>query len=417
MTTKSKISHPLMPWAIWAIATLYFFYDYMQQVAPGAMEKELAVHFHANAASMGLISSVYFYSYALMQIPIGIMADRFGPHRPLAVAATISTCAGAFFTFTATPSEAIGVRILLGAATGFSFVSCLKLVSNWFQPEKFATMVGLTNIVGMIGAVMGEAPLTRAVGILGWKGTILGVAAFGGIVTLLTIFLVRDHPPRIIQKHTLADKGSGLAEAFAALKKIACNPHAWLNASYAATINMIYTGFGALWGTSFIAKLYGISSTNAAIVVSMLFIGAIPGSFFFGWLADKLGKRSLPMIIAAAGGLISVCAVVYLTGIPIKIMYGLMLMLGFFCSGNVVAYAYGNDISPKGANGISLGFVNTFLIGGSALAQPIIGWMLVASSNGNEFTLADFRYSLSILIAAKAIALTAALIIGLTKSK
>ncbi|WP_031481896.1 MFS transporter [Maridesulfovibrio frigidus] len=417
MTTKSQISHPLMPWAVWAIATLYFFYDYMQQVAPSAMEPQLAAHFHADAASMGLISSVYFYSYALMQIPIGIMADRFGPHRPLAIAAIVSTCAGAFFTFTTTPAEAIGVRIMLGAATGFSFVSCLKLVSNWFPPEKFATMVGLTNIIGMVGAVMGEAPLTRAVAVSGWHGTILGIAAFGGIVALLIIFLVKDHPPVIIQKHTLADRGSGLAEALTALKTIASNPHAWLNASYAATINMIYTGFGALWGTSFIAKLYGISSTNAAIVVSMLFVGAIPGSFFFGWFSDKLGKRSLPMIIAASGGLICVSAVVYLPGIPMQLMYGLMFLLGFFCSGNVVAYAYGNDISPKGANGISLGFVNTFLIGGSALAQPIIGWMLVASSHGaKEFTLPDFRYSLSILVAAKAVALIAALTIGRTKS-
>lgn len=416
MNTGSASKKSFMPWAVWAVATLYFFYDYIQQVAPGAMEKELAVHFQANAATMGFIASVYFYSYALMQIPIGMMADRFGPHRPLIVAAIVSSTAGALFTYTSTPAEAIGVRIILGAATGFSFVSCLKLVDNWFPPQKFATMVGLTNIVGMSGAVMGEAPLTVAISQVGWQKTLLGIAGFGAIIVLLIIFLIKDRPSKQKNK-TTTKKIIGFAETFSALKSIFSNPHAWFNAGYAATINMVYTGFGALWGTVYISQLYGISTTDAAFVVSMLFVGAIPGSFFFGWFSDRIGKRGLPMIIAASGGLSCMAAVVYIPEIPIYFMYALMFVLGFSCAGNVVAYAYGNDISPKGADGISLGFVNTFLIGGSAMAQPLIGWMLETSAHGAKtFTIADFRYSLSILIAAKAIALTAAIIVSKKES-
>lgn len=409
---KTAKTHSAMPWIVWTVATLYFFYDYMQQVAPGAMEKELATHFQANAATMGFIASVYFYSYALMQIPIGVMADRFGPHRPLAVAAIISSCAGALFTFTATPAEAIGVRIILGAATGFSFVSCLKLVDNWFPPRKFATMVGLTNIIGMSGAVMGEAPLTEAVAMVGWKSTLLGIAGFGAVIVLLIIFLIKDHPAKG-KSRIPAEKILNIAETISALGAIFRNPHAWFNAGYAATINMVYTGFGALWGTVYISQLYGISTTDGAFVVSMLFVGAIPGSFFFGWFSDRIGKRGLPMIIAASGGLSCMAAVVYLPAIPITLMYGLMFVLGFSCAGNVVAYAYGNDISPQGASGISLGFVNTFLIGGSAMAQPLIGWLLEIGAHGaKEFTLKDFRFSLTVLVAAKAVALVAAIIVS-----
>lgn len=417
MTTKSKHSNPFMPWAVWAVATLYFFYDYIQQVAPGAMEKELATHFQANAATMGFIASVYFYSYALMQIPIGMMADRFGPHRPLIVAAIISSSAGALFTFTSTPAEAIGVRIILGAATGFSFVSCLKLVDNWFPPKKFATMVGLTNIIGMSGAVMGEAPLTEAISQVGWQKTLLGIAGFGTIIVILIIFLIRDHPSKRTDKPAFK-KNVGVAETLSALKSIFRNPHAWFNAGYAATINMVYTGFGALWGTVYISKLYSISTTDAAFVVSLLFVGAIPGSFFFGWFSDRLGKRGLPMIIAAIGGLTCMATVVYVPEIPITMMYVLMFILGFSCAGNVVAYAYGNDISPQGANGISLGFVNTFLIGGSAMAQPLIGWLLETGANGAKtFSVNDFRYSMSVLVAAKAVALVAAAIVTKRESK
>lgn len=399
----------MMPWIVWGIATLYFFYDYMQQVAPGAMVKDLSAHFHVGAASMGFIASVYFYSYALMQIPIGMMADRFGPHRPLAAATLLSCCAGAMFTFTSTPAEAIGVRIILGAATGFSFVSCLKLVDNWFPPEKFATMVGLTNIIGMSGAVMGEAPLTEAVTRFGWENTLLGIAAFGAIIFVLILMLIKDRPENGQQTTTVTEEPPATIPVLLTILK---TPSAWLNAGYAATINMVYTGFGALWGTVFISRLYNISTTDAAFMVSMIFVGAIPGSFFFGWFSDRIGKRGIPMIIAATGGLLCMAAVVYVPKIPYSAMFGLMLLLGFCCAGNVVAYAFGNDISPKGADGISLGFVNTFLIGGSALAQPLIGWLLQhGGSSIKDLSIIEFRYSLSVLVIAKAFALAAALVI------
>lgn len=407
MNNASTSQKKSMPWAVWGIATLYFFYDYMQQVAPGAMVKDLSTHFNVGAASMGFIASVYFYSYALMQIPIGMMADRFGPHRPLAIAALISCSAGALFTFTSTPSEAIGVRIVLGAATGFSFVSCLKLVDNWFPPTKFATMVGLTNIIGMSGAVMGEAPLTEAVTRFGWENTLLGIAGFGALIALLVIFLIKDHPKNGQEQITSCEKNPATLPV---LIKILKTPSAWLNASYAATINMAYTGFGALWGTVFISKLYNITTTDAAFMVSMIFVGAIPGSFFFGWFSDRIGKRGIPMIIAASGGLLCMASVVYIPHIPYSLMFGLMFLLGFCCAGNVVAYAFGNDISPKGADGISLGFVNTFLIGGSALAQPLIGWLLQHSSTSiKNLSIIEFRYSLSVLVIAKVFALASAL--------
>ena len=104
--------------------------------------------------------------------------------------------------------------------------------------------------------------------------------------------------------------------------------------------------------------------------------------------------------------------IVYVPNIPYAAMFGLMLLLGFCCAGNVVAYAFGNDISPKGADGISLGFVNTFLIGGSALAQPLIGWLLEHGSNGiKDLSIIEFRFSLTVLVAAKGFALVSALII------
>ncbi len=124
------------------------------------------------------------------------------------------------------------------------------------------------------------------------------------------------------------------------------------------------------------------------------------------------------MIIAAIGGLTCMATVVYVPEIPITMMYVLMFILGFSCAGNVVAYAYGNDISPQGANGISLGFVNTFLIGGSAMAQPLIGWLLETGANGAKtFSVNDFRYSMSVLVAAKAVALVAAAIVTKRESK
>lgn len=391
-------------WLIWLVAACYFFYDYMHQVAPSVMSSGFRASFGADDVTIGLIASIYFYSYACLQIPIGLTVDHFGPRRPLTIAALVAAGFSLVFSFVDSSSMAIVVRCLIGAGAAFSFVSCLKLVSIWF-PSRFAgSLVGLTNMVGMIGAIVAGAPLAVAVHAFGWRGTLQWLAGIGVVLAILIFLIVRDHPTQDELKHQ-----RGLKKSWADVKHIFANPFSWLNGFYAASINLGFAALGALWGTSFLETVYHLAPVHAALINSMVFVGAIPGSLFFGWFSDWIKRRKLPMLLAALGAVIVMVLILYVH-LPQWALYATFLCLGFFCSGNVVAYAYGLDIRPAGSAGVSLGFVNTCLIGGSALSQPIIGWLLQRSGQ-------NFVEAFSLVIICLAISLVLALFIKETHCK
>ncbi len=402
----------MLPWLMWGIATLYFLFDFINQVIPAALGPELRIAFKADAATFGLISSCYFYSYALLQIPIGLTVDRFGPRRPLAMAAIVAGTGCLLFSLSDSPVTASITRMLVGAGAAFSFVSCLKLAANWFPANRFATLVGLTNIIGMIGAISGEGPIAALGEKLGWQETLWIIAAVGWSLALIIFVLVRDQPANAI------NKPAGVTQAiWPDLRYLLAQRDAWLAGIYAATINTSFIAFGALWGANFVHTAFGVNYVQATSITSLIFVGAIPGSFFFGWLADKIQRFKLPMLIGSGGGLLSMMVLLYVPALPLWAVSGLLFALGFFCCGNVITYAYNATIGRHSAEGVSLGFTNTWLIGGSALFQPLIGWLLdqhsAANSNSHisTFTLADFQFALTSIVICLLIAFIAALFI------
>ncbi len=396
----------MLPWLMWGLGSLYFYFDYINQVIPAALEQQLSNAFHANAATMGLIASCYFYSYAILQIPIGLIVDRFGTQRPLALAALFAASSCVLFSYASSPIQAAITRMMIGAGAAFSFVSCLKLVANWFPANRFATMVGLTNVIGMIGAVSGEGPISGLAEKIGWQKTLWVIAGLGLSLSLLIYLLMRDKPEKTVRLLNNFEKPHVISD----LKYLLSQRDAWLTGIYAATINTSFIAFGALWGTLFIQSKFNCSQTEAATIVSMLFIGAIPGSFFFGWFADRIQRFKLPMTVGAGGGLMSMLFLLYIPELPLWTAYLLIFLLGFFCCSNVLAYANNTIIGPQQAEGTSLGFTNTWLIGGSALFQPLIGKLLQDGQTSEfNFSSADFTHALSTI----SISLTVALLMSL----
>lgn len=378
--TQHKIHYPFLPWLIWIVASLFLAYDYIQQMAPNAMEHELiqGLHITRNAAYVfGSIAAVYYYSYALMQLPGGIILDHFGPHRPLFVAVLVASLGSIFFGWTQTAMQAETLRFIIGGVTAFSFIGALKLISNWFSTSLFATLTGLTNLVGNVGAIGGETPIAYLVNDVGWRTTWLIIGILGIILSVLILVIVRDHPKHKIpwEKQKPANK-RGLRKLSQDIIHVFASGQIWMMGIYAGVLNMSFTAFGAAWGTSYIVAEYGVSKVTASLAVTMLFIGGIPGSFFFGWFSDWLKQRKLPLIMGALGALIVMLLILYLPFIPLSAEYVLFAVLGFFCSSLVVAFSLAHDLSPPGSAGIALGFINAWCMGGSAISPPLIGWLL-----------------------------------------
>jgi len=194
------------------------------------------------------------------------------------------------------------------------------------------------------------------------------------------------------------------------------NPHVWINAVYATSISLVYVAFGGLWGTSYIQKVYGLNDVAAVGTGSLLFLGGIAGSLFFGWVSDYLGRRKLPMVLAGAGALASMACMLYLPGLPLPGFKLGLFLVGFFSSANIISYAVARDLYPKLA-GFSIGFLSPCYFAGSAASQPLVG-MLLERSNPNSqvaglaaLTAGDYRFALSPLVAFMLVGLIASLLL------
>ncbi|MCP4178724.1 MAG: MFS transporter [bacterium] len=422
--TKKKSEHNIIfPWIIWLIASLFFFFNYMNQVVPAVMGQNLMNAFNANAVMLGTIAAVYFYAYGIFQIPIGIIEDHYGAHKPLFIAAAIAAIGSLIFAFAQSSGQAIFARILIGIGTGFSFVSCLKLVSNWFPARYFGTLVGLTNIMGMLGAFVGVGIITKVMNLVGWRTSLVIIGCIGVILTVLILLIVRDHPKNSMTwEEDHVNNARGIKKIISDLLHIVKSGQFWLAGIYAAAINTIYTALGALWGTVYLAKVEYTSQLEAGVLTSMIFLGAIPGSLFFGWFSDKIKRRKMPMIFAACVSVILLGFLLYIPNINIISAYMLLFTLGFFCSGNIIAFSFAHDIRPPGSAGIALGFINLFLIGGSALFQPLIGFLLEYISprkvtNIMNDSIGDYRFALTSIFIALFIATLSAVFIKETYCK
>ena len=169
----------ILPWAAWIAAALFFFYGFLLRVSPSVMVGELMRDFAVGAAILGNLSAVYFYLYASLQVPVGLLYDRFGTRRLLTVATLF--CAGGAALFAAAPTLEIAYlgRALIGAGAAFSFVGAATIAARDLPARHYATLVGTLQLIGMLGAFGGQGPMALTVDALGWRGAMFAATSLG----------------------------------------------------------------------------------------------------------------------------------------------------------------------------------------------------------------------------------------------
>jgi sugar phosphate permease len=267
-------------------------------------------------------------------------------------------------------------RLLVGFGAAFSYVGVLKLISNWFPAQRFATLAGLTNTLGMIGAIVGTRLFAGVVAQVGWRGSLVTTGILGAVLAVLILLVVRDHPRGAEVWHERPDQERGLAKIRNDLKHVLGMSQFWIVGVYITTMNITFTAVGAVWGPSRIQEIYGINEVQAAGVVSMLFMGGIFGAIFFGSFSDWLRRRKLPMLTASGSALVVMVVFMYGPKLPLAAAYVMMFLQGFACNGLILGYSVAHDIRPPGSAGAAEGFVNTVCAGGTAMFLPIMGWLL-----------------------------------------
>lgn len=179
---------------VWGLAAIFYFYELMLLVSPSVMTDDLTGSFDTTAEQLGSLAAYYYYAYALMQIPVGLLMDRFGPRRLLTLACLFCTAGCLVFAHAQFLWVAELGRFVMGIGGSFAVVGCLKLASIWFPTNRFALLTGVMVAVGMMGGVFGQAPVAKLVMSIGWRDTILIGAIIGAVLGIIIWFVVADHP-------------------------------------------------------------------------------------------------------------------------------------------------------------------------------------------------------------------------------
>jgi MFS family permease len=354
------------PLLAWALASLFFCYGFVQRVSPSVMVSELMRDFSASAAILGNLSAFYFYAYAALQVPVGLLMDRIGPRRLMTGAAAVAAAGSVLFAASEALAGAYLGRLLIGAGAAFSWVGVLTVLTQWFPARRFALFTGMAQAVGMAGAIFGQAPLALSVEQIGWRSTLIVVAAFGFAIAAGTWLVVRDKPHE-------AASSDGIG---ASLKVLLSNRETWLNAIFGLSMTAPMLAFAALWAVPYLITLHGIDRAAAAGVVSFMFVGWAIGAPLMGWFSDRIGARKPVMLIGATINIATFLAAIQIPWLPLSALSVIIFINGLGASAMVLGFACAREHNPPQMSSTAMSIVNVAVIGSGALFQPLVGLLL-----------------------------------------
>lgn len=360
----------ILTFIVCSVASSFYIYEYLVRVMPSAMTRNLMLSFDIKATGLGLLASFFFYGYAPMQIPAGVLYDRFGPR--LLLALSLFICGLATFLFGATHNYYIALfaRLITGASAAFAFVGALYVGSNWINPKHFAIYTGLVQTFGCIGAILGQGPVASMNTALGWHKTSMLIAFCGLALALLNWLSVRDTPP-----HTQLHKIKPL-ESSVHLKAVFTNSQNWWIAVYAFLIWGPIVSFTVLWSVPYLQDTYHLSKVHAASLTSITWVGIAIGGPVVGWWSMRFHKRRPPAITCALIGVVTTLCILYINNLSITILSILFFIMGIASSSQSIIFGLTHDINHKAVLGTAMGFINMAVIGGGLILQPLIGVIL-----------------------------------------
>lgn len=380
--------------ALYLIASLFLVFEMAVQVSPSVMASELMHDLNLSAFALGLMSGVYFYTYTAMQVPSGLLFDRFKPR--LIISLSILTCASGCLVFGLAHHYYLGclARLLTGFGSAFAFVSVLVVAADLFHARYFPLLTGLTQMLAALGAMMGQMPIRLMVQHVGWRPTMFGLSAVG-LLLMVCVWLLMDYKKLPQQQNCQFSCTPKVKQSLSILLK---NPQTWFIAGYACLLWAPMSGFASLWGVSFLSQINALSTESAAFYCSLMWLGLAIASPVLGLLASWLNNIRLLLILSAAVG---ACAFAVLLFKPLPSVYlsAMLLLAGGACAGQALSFAVVKDNNPPQLKATAIAFNNMAVVISGAIVQPLIGSFLTHKS-ADRYLLSDYQHGLVVILAA-----------------
>ena len=360
---------------------------FFHRIAPGAIAADLRETFGASATVLGFIAAFYFYPYAAMQLPSGILADSIGPRRLFAGGSVVAGIGSLAFAFAPDVAWLLAGRALVGLGVAVAFVSMLKLIASWYRDREFSTWVGVLQLIGNLGGMLGAYPLVWVTQYVSWREVFVAAGALSLAIALCTWLWVRDTPRAAglppVHAHEGADELSITRKSWwEGLARVAGNRDTWPGFFMHLGLIGSYLTFSGLWAVPYLTDGLELTRSSATLHVTAMIVCFAFGSFVVGALSDRMGRR-LPLLRGLAL-LYLICWLPWAMGwhLPLAASLGAFALMGVGISGIVLCWALAKELNPPSLSGTATSLVNAGGFLGTALFQPLVGWVLDRSSAG-----------------------------------
>ncbi len=374
----------MLAWSVWGLGAVLYLIAFYQRVAPAVITDKLMTDFSIGAAALGNLSAFYFYSYVAMQIPTGIIADRWGPRRLLTLGAAVAAAGSALFALAPDLWWANAGRLLIGGSVAVAFVSMLKLATHWFTPRQFTLASGMALLVGVVGGVVAGVPLRMLVDAFGWR-QVMGASAAATAVLCAAIWLrVRDDPSELgyASHFTGRHDGAERTSVWRGLAQVLSYRNSWLLLITPGGIAGAMLTFAGLWGVPYLRHVHGLTAREAAAVTSAMLVAWALGGPVLGTWSERIGRRKPLYVGCALVAALGWGTIVLAPPLPIAALVSVLLALGFVSGCIIIGFAFAKESVPLALAGTASGVNNMGTMSGGMVLQPAVGWMLDRSWHG-----------------------------------
>jgi len=382
-------------WLIWTVALAVYVLAVFNRSSLGVAGLLAADRFHIAATQLAFFTVLQLIVYAGLQVPVGVLLDRFGSRFMLLGGLILLTVGQLAFAFSTNFAAAVTARAVLGAGDAMIFVSVLRLVSAWFLVRQGAMVTQLTGQIGQMGAIIAAAPLSLALHALGWTRA-FGIASGIGVVLMVAVALVVKNSP-YPRKEPVQIKMRALA---AVLRSVWGNPGTRLGLWSHFTPQFSATVFALIWGFPFLVSGEGLSAGTASTLLMVMTGWVIVSGVVLGKLVSKVPFYRSWIVIAVVLAIAAAWAVVLLWPgrAPLWLLVVLVCVTGTGGPASMVSFDLARSFTPDERLGRATGIVNVGGFVASLLTIALVGIVLDFREPGGMATygLDDYKAALSV---------------------
>jgi MFS family permease len=382
-------------YAVWLVGLAVYFLAVFHRSSLAVAGLAATERFDISAAQLATFTMLQLLVYAAMQIPVGLLVDRFGSRSVLLYGTVIITAAQVGFALADSYLLALVARVFVGMGDAMTFICVLRLVSHWFPARRIPLITQLTGTLGQLGAIGAAIPMTWALSHLGWTKAYLVAASVGVVLIALLLLVLRDSPTTTHLRGPVLSLSAVRSSLAASWSHPGTRLGFWMH----FTTQFSATVLSLLWGYPFFVRGEGRSSSTAGILLTLIVLSVVCAGPALGWLVGNHPWHRSTMVLCIVSAIVAVWTVVLLWpgNAPLPVLVLLALVVGVGGPASMIGFDLARTSNPSERFASASGIINQGGFLASLVLVVVIGMVLDwrTPGGGSSYTPSAFRWAMS----------------------